>query len=221
MKNEHVPIVVIFGENEKIGQGKGFLETQPDQMSPVSRISSVAAGVVGKHEEPDSELWYVGCDPFRTGNEEAKQMRDRTVSLYPDLAERTKIFTGLVDTSLQVEALSRELRLLGRRNREVSVVLPIEHFRRAIGQLKANDIGIRNGYLAHEKYILDPDIKREVRKERIREVRSIYFTWQMYFDIMREFGLNVIGNVDNKGLLIRKASEHFRKDNNLNYSTIS
>lgn len=218
MKTE-APVLVVFGENAKTGYGREFIETQPDFMGPVSRISATATAAIAKHAEYRSEVLFVGCDPFGTGREESIQMRDMAVGIYPGMEGRSHVLTGLLDTSMQAEAVAEEIKAR-RRKPEVSVVLPIEHAKRASGQLRAFGLSIKDLYIAHEAYILDPGISRGEKRERIRLVRDVYFTPQMYLDIMREFGLNVIGKIDNKGLLIRKLSEHFRGNINTNTNAI-
>jgi len=199
-------VVVTFGENAKIGVTAQSLSEMPDGMNPIGKISAVAAGTLAR-DLPNSKVVIPGCDPFKNGVEESIQMKDKAEEVFPVLTGRVQALTGLLDTSYQAEAVGK---LLSDHKGRVDVVVALEHKRRAVGQIKANRVKIAKAHKAHEVYILDPLISKEERKRRIQEVRDIYFTPQMYFDIMREFLLNVVGKVDNRGLIVRKISQKFR-----------
>lgn len=196
---------IVFGGLAKIGTNLNDLRLNPDQLNSISKFSADSVGIIGRNFE-NGDFYLVGCDPYKTGLEEAELMKARVLKNYPEHIERIHTHNGLVDTSLQAENISKELRY----DPVVNVIVPLEHRRRAVGQLRANGLEIVTVYTSHEEYILDPEISKNERKIRIDEVKEAYFNVGMYLDIMREFGLNLIGKIDNRGLIIREVSKHFR-----------
>jgi hypothetical protein len=208
-------VFVVFGEVGNISNNKEEIMLHPDKLDPISEMNVEAACIAATHN-PEAQIIFVGCDPYQTGYDEATLMEKEAFSKSPDLLGRIQTLTGHLDTSYQAEAVSLELKRDEYKDVPVYLILPLGHKRRATGQVKAFGVKIEKVLEAHRVYVKETGISREERKRRIDEVKEIYFTRGMYLDLVKEFGLNVLGVIDRKGLLIRNISKRFRKNKRIN-----
>ena len=211
MEREPRKVIVVFGENVKFGQGKKYLESRETKMHPVAEYVSDAVAEIAPHDNVNGEIWIFGGDAAGIGISEAEQMEERIREHDPHFRYNIKTFTEPIDTSQAAEAVRQELGKFDHKI-NISTVFPIEHRWRANTQLEANGVKIDHKYKAERVYLTLPRSK-EKQLERIKKIKDIYKSKNMYFDLIRELGLNTIGLFDKKGNLIRKhISERFRKN---------
>lgn len=213
MENGRKSVIVVLGENGIFGESVRSIEEAPDHLGRVSRISKDVTRIVATHLEPDAEIWIFGCDAFKNGYEEAQQMESTLVAQTPELARRTKSFNGLLDTSHQSEAIRAALSAPGYENARVSVILPLEHKKRATKLMKAFGTNPNRVYEAHREYVLEKGISKVERERRKKEVGDIYFTFDMYLNLLKELVGDTIGLVDIRGKFSKKLSRRFRGQN--------
>jgi hypothetical protein len=210
MEKEPRKILVVFGENVKFGQGKKYLESRESKMHPVAEYVSDTTAEVAPHDNVNGEIWIFGGDAAGVGVPESVQMEERIRAHEPHFRYNIKTFTEPIDTSQAAEAVKQELDKHEHKI-QVSTIFPLEHRWRANAQLEANGVEIDHKYKAERVYLTLPRSKEE-QLDRIKKIKKIYKSKNMYFDLMRELGLNAIGLFDKKGKFVRKhISERFRK----------
>jgi hypothetical protein len=213
MNVESKSVVIVYGENGIFGESASSIAHAPDHLGKVSRISKHAVRIRAAQEKPDTEFWIVGCDPFKNGYEEAIQMETSLLNDAPQLQGRTRTFNGLLDTSHQAEAISEALCAPEYVDANISVILPLEHKKRAVTFMKTFGASPARVYEAHREYVLEKGISRDEKIRRIEEIKEIYFTFDMYLNLLKELGGNVLGFVDPRGNIMRKISDRFRGQN--------
>lgn len=207
MEREPGSIVIGLGQSAKPFPREVDVFDGKSPLGPLEKMHSRAIAVVANSKRySDSSIWLFGADI--SGYHEASEMNKQMLSSHPNLEGRITLFDG-VDTSTQAERIRKELSNFVTRP-EVILVSPLDHTRRAKGQIEAWGSHVDKVYESHWVYVKEPGITDEERERRKNEVISIYFAGLTYLTLMREFGMNVLGLVDPKGQLIGKIAERFR-----------
>ena len=213
------PILLVPGQGNKPPFPRGvFPDSEVSPMMLSEEIVSDAAGAVAIYKEPISEVWIWGEKVERNKGkktivyEEAEEMQKFILDTFPSLQGRTRIFQETSNTSTQARLIKDELARLDKSTR-VTLLTTLDHDRRAIGNIQAYGTEIDETYYAHREYLnyrKTRGMSMEEWLERKRRVARAWINVPMYASMVREFGLNVIGQLDRKGLFAGNIASKFR-----------
>lgn len=209
-------LLVTPGENLRMGQGKKYLMTKTRYMGPHNKIQAIATGIIERDSKPGAFVLAQAGDAAGVGVSEANQVTDYLLDRFDLIPQKIFLDTDSYDTSTIAENAARFVRnseIAEEPIDEVDLVTPSFHARRVKGQMEGFGLKIDNVYISDRVYVNDPHITESTRKRRQKIVHKLYrYNPYMYLERVREFGLNVLGLVDPKGMIVRKRTSRSRNN---------
>lgn len=224
-------LVVLPGENLRRGQGEEYLRGKTRMMGPSAKINAIAVGVLARELGTEYvEVLTQAGDAAGIGITEAQQNADYLLVKNPELQGRIHLEEDSFDSpsiANNANSFVQEANSSGNGYKEVELVDIDSHRRRLYGQMKAWEVPLDGSYSAEKLYVNDPRATEstKVRRQRVvnrihRGVLSVHKTTphdifnpkkragliskQMLLERALETGLNVIGLIDNRGLIAQR-----------------